>query len=93
MLAERNIHTLKKNGYTILLIADPEIILNRLRQDPITEERRPPLSEGPWDQEIRELVKMRSPLYMNAADHVIDTTSLDVEEVVDAIIQWWEGTR
>ncbi|MBW2038410.1 MAG: shikimate kinase [Deltaproteobacteria bacterium] len=93
VLDEENIRNLKRNGRTILLTADPETILDRLRKDPLTGGRRPPLSRDLWEREIRDLIQMRTPSYLNSADYVIETTQLGVEEVVEVIIQWWEGLK
>ena len=93
ILNRENIRTLRSNGRTVLLTADPETILDRLRKDPLTEGRRPPLGDDLWEREVRDLIRARETTYLNSADHVIDTTQLGVDEVVEAVIQWWEETR
>ena len=91
-----NIRKLKRNGRILLLTADAEVLLKRLRGDPATHDRRPPLAPrtggNERDREVREALEKRAPYYFAAADHVIDTTVLSVSEVVAVAAKWWEKT-
>jgi shikimate kinase len=92
VLASENVRNLRRNGRILLLSADPDALLERLRRDPGTRDRRPPLGTDQWDREVRDALEKRAPYYLDAADHVVDTTRLSVPEVVAAVLQWWEET-
>ncbi|MBI4399114.1 shikimate kinase [Candidatus Micrarchaeota archaeon] len=80
VLFEENIKNLKKHGKLICLTASPEEIYKRIEK----ETHRPLLKTPDAKTKIRELLKLRAPLYAKA-DHIIDTTNLNVDEVVEKI--------
>lgn len=77
VLNKINIDRLRKNGTIILLTASIEMINKR-----IAGSNRPPLEASNED-----LLKFREPFYNSAADLIIDTTNLSVEEVADIIVE------
>lgn len=82
VLNKINIDRLKKNSIVILLEAPHEIILKRISND----NGRPLLNTPDQLKEIKNLLEAREPFYKSAADVVIDTTDLNVVEVVNEII-------
>ena len=86
VLDSENVRNLKKNGVVILLEAKPETILDRMRSDKKTEGQRPGLTGKDPYGEIEEVLKARRPFYNRAMDFSIDTTSKDVESIVNEII-------
>ncbi len=74
-----NVERLRKKGVIFLLNASPESILRRTSED----HKRPLLgSSNPL-----ALLKNRMPFYRSAADFIIDTTELAVNEVVTAVMR------
>ncbi|MCX6007893.1 MAG: shikimate kinase [Chloroflexi bacterium] len=83
VLNPSNIDCLKKNAVIIYLEAGPEVILQRVKG---SAEIRPLLQSTNPARSIGELLKARRPLYEQAADIMIDTSGLRVNEVVNKII-------
>ncbi len=77
-----NIDRLKKNAVLILLTASPETILKRTSSD----NERPLLNALSRLEKIKELLEFRKPFYNSSAYFTIDTTNLEIDEVVDKII-------
>jgi XRE family aerobic/anaerobic benzoate catabolism transcriptional regulator len=71
---------LRRGALTIWLRADPEDHWNRVVQQ---GDRRPMADHPEAMAELRRLLARREPLYAEA-HHVVDTSGLDLEHVVDA---------
>jgi shikimate kinase len=84
VLNKINIDRLKQKGVVVRLTATPTVILKRCAQDGDT---RPLLNAPDMLENIKNLLKFREPLYERAADLTINTSKLEVEEVVDQIIK------
>ena len=78
---EENLANLRKSGLIICLKAEIDTILDRSKDT----EQRPLLNVEDPRNRISELLEKREPFY-NQADHIIDTTKLEIKEVVDRII-------
>lgn len=83
VLREKNIQNLRRNGVIIYLHASPEAIYERVKN----QSHRPLLQVKDPLGKIRELLEFRAPFYANN-DHVIDTSNLTVEEVVDEVLNY-----
>ncbi|MFQ6076025.1 MAG: shikimate kinase [Candidatus Bathyarchaeia archaeon] len=88
VLDEINVENLRKSTVLLLLSASPEIILNRVSKD---GETRPLLNVQDKMERIRGLLEFRQPFYLRAADHVIDTSDLEPDQVVDEIMEFVKG--
>ncbi len=84
VLNKINIDRLRKECIIIYLTASPEVILKRLADDEI---ERPLLAVPDRAGKIRELLRFRRPYYGRAADIKIDTTKMDVRQVVKKIVK------
>jgi len=84
-----NIDNLKKNSRIILLTASPEAILERVLKD---GEQRPLLETQDKLERIKQLLSLREHLYKRSADFEIDTSNLDVDQVVDEILEYLKDT-
>ncbi len=78
---EENLTNLKKSGTVICLSADIDTILKRTQDC----EDRPLLNVDDRKSCINNLLKKREPFY-NQANHTINTTNLNIQEVVNKII-------
>ncbi|MBI5115147.1 shikimate kinase [Candidatus Poribacteria bacterium] len=86
----RNIDSLKKNGIIFWLVADEETIVSRIMYD----HQRPSLTgTKSFLEEVTEVLAERTPKYRAAADHVIDTAVMSVEEAVNTIVQIFADTK
>jgi len=73
-------------GKVIWLRAEPVVLWQRLRDDPVTLERRPNLAEGGLE-EIDKLVRQRTPLYEKCADIEVNTDDKTPVEVAESIYE------
>jgi len=78
---EENLANLKQSGTVICLSADIDTILKRAQDS----KDRPLLNVEDRKSRTSDLLKEREPFY-NQANHTIDTTNLNIQEVVDKII-------
>ncbi len=67
VLKAENISLLKSSGLVVFLDVSPETVINRLKNDTT----RPLLMRPDRDNVIRELLTLRKPLYLTAADVVL----------------------
>ena len=81
-----NVNALKKNGLILWLKADKRTLLKRLNQDPGTGTRRPTLTGKGTSEELKEVMSLREPIYEQVSEIEIDTSTLDVETVVENIL-------
>lgn len=88
---EENLSLLKAAGTIVYLIASPEELARRIHAMPGVR----PLIDGDGarktlpevEERVRELLAERLPLYERAADVVIETTGLTVEEVCQRVVR------
>jgi shikimate kinase len=85
VLRPGNRERMRSAGAVIWLTASAETLRQRIELDPRTAMRRPDLAAGGLD-EIREMSKMREPLYRECAQWTISTDGLTPEAVADAIV-------
>ena len=79
---EENYKVCKQNGLIIMLWAEPEVIFERIQND----KNRPLLSGVNKYERIVELLQKRKSIYERIF-HQIDTSSLNVQEVVNKVIK------
>ena len=83
-----NPHTrrdLKAAGPVVWLRADAEELDRRINSDPSTAQRRPDLTAAGGREEIDSLLKIRNPLYKDAATLVVDA-ECRTDEIVRRIL-------
>ena len=84
---EGNVKNLKRNGWLIWLRGDAEVLKKRMDREQRSGKIRPSLTgAGPLD-EIRQVLNVRTPLYREAGDFMVDTGTLSVREVAASIIK------
>lgn len=83
VLEPQNVTRLRRNSVVVFLTAPLEEILHRAARD---GRSRPLLNIPDREARVRELLTFRHPLYIRAADYIVDTSGLDAEEVAEAII-------
>ena len=85
VLNASNVENLKRSSVFFLLTASSEVILDRITKD---GESRPLLNVQDRMKKIENLMGFRQPFYLKAADHVINTTDLEIDQVVDNILNF-----
>ncbi|MEW6103006.1 MAG: shikimate kinase [bacterium] len=84
-----NVENLRKNGTLFFLKTKGNVIYERIKGD----KQRPLLSVDDPISAIRRILKARLPLYKEAADWTIDTSSLSISEVADRVIKKIKGGK
>ncbi len=83
VLNQINVDRLKKQSVIVYLTASPEVILKRTSSD---KDERPLLVAEDKASKVDALLKLRKPFYDRAADMTVDTSELEVTEVVEQIL-------
>ncbi len=79
-----NMERLGASGRVVWLRAGVEIIISRISGD----SARPPLREGSsLTDEVREVLRSRTPLYEKYSDFIVDTDCRSPREVAETIIE------
>jgi len=81
-----NVRALKRNGFIIWLRADVQVLLQRMAKDLRTPTGRPSLTGKGALEELKEVLTQREDLYENASEVQVDTSLLDVDEVVNNVL-------
>ena len=81
-MRDRNVAEMKKNGRVILLCAEPETVLTRLKED----HSRPLLENNKNVEFVSGLMEKRRAKYEAAADIIIRTDHKSVQEICDEIL-------
>lgn len=87
VMHEAEMEALKKEALVVWLSAPVESIIERLSRDPKTATQRPSLTEKSLEEEVRELLSRREPLYARFADLRISSEGLSPEEIVQKILE------
>lgn len=93
ILREANRARLRETGCVVYLKAEPALLAERLRRDPLTGQR-PALTDKPLEDELRCVLVEREPLYQAAAHLVLDAGAelpVLLEAVLSAYNGWLEG--
>jgi len=80
-----NLTDFASNGLVVCLSASPETILNRVRND-----QNRPLLAGDKEQQIRDLLQQRQPLY-DAIPFQVETDSRTPEQIAESILQQYRS--
>ncbi|WP_343209739.1 shikimate kinase [Anaerolentibacter hominis] len=83
VLRKQNVESMKRNGRIVLLTAEPDSILERVR----SSRERPILNDHMNVPYIRGLMEKREPYYRAAADFVVRTDGKSKEEIVREILE------
>lgn len=86
VIQQENVSLLREKGFVVWLKAEAPILRARMFKEEHAGNVRPALTGSDSLTEIEEVLALRTPLYQQAADLVVDTTDLSAEEVARAII-------
>jgi shikimate kinase len=89
VVREANRRRLREFGFVVWLTADPEVLSARLKADPKGLESRPALTPAGTLAEIAQVLEVRTPLYREVADAVVDTTGRSLTRAADAVMEAW----
>lgn len=81
-MREENVEEMRKSGSIICLTATPEVIYERVK-----DSRERPILNGNMNVEyIAELMEKRRPFYEKAANIIIDTSHMRIDQVAEAVL-------
>jgi shikimate kinase len=83
VLNQINIDRLRVNGVIVYFTASPEAILERTSSD---KDERPLLVAEDKAAKVKALLQFRKPFYERSADITVDTSKLEVAEVVERVM-------
>ena len=89
VLREENRRRMKSSGKAVWLRARPQTLLARIEADATTRERRPNLTSAGGLAEIEALLSVRTPIYAECADFVVDVDEISSAVAAEAIVAWW----
>jgi shikimate kinase len=92
VMDEGNCDILKKHGLLIWLRADVMTMVERMRDDATSKERRPPFLHDDTFRETEDVLKQRIPVYRGLADFSLDTKGKNIDEIVNAVCEFLNGT-
>lgn len=84
VLNKVNIDNLKLNCHIVLLEASLEEIFKRAMKD--GKETRPVINKDDPKKEIEKALTFRKPYYQAAAEFIIETTSKEIQDIVEEIV-------
>lgn len=87
VMDEDNVKNLKENAWIVWLDGKPEVLKNRMDRERRTGKIRPSLTGADPLEEIEQVLSMRRPLYEDAGDLTVDTSSLSIQEASALIIK------
>lgn len=90
ILREANRRRLRDFGFIAWLTAHPSVLARRLEADRLGLAGRPPLTMGGTLEEIVQVLAVRTPLYTELADAMIETDDKSPDQVADSILDRWE---
>lgn len=93
VLDERNVERLRSTAWLVFLDAPAEVLWSRIQSDPAGRTSRPALTSLPGIEEVRELLKVRRPLYLRIADRAVDASVLSMERLAQQIKKDFEDYR
>lgn len=85
-----NMEALRPAGCFVWLTADESTIVARMTQDGKTDAQRPPLGGGDSASEVSRVLRERMPIYRAAAQLVLDTTDMGLDETVEEICKYFK---
>jgi shikimate kinase len=87
VIQQENVCLLRQNGFVVWLKGEARILRARMLKEEHAGNVRPPLTGSDSLAEIEEVLALRTPLYQQVADLVVDTTDLSANEVARAIME------
>lgn len=86
VMDEENVKNLKENAWIVWLKGNPDVLKERMDKERRSGKIRPSLTGADPLEEIKEVLHIRSPMYQQAADLMVDTNHLTLKEVAASII-------
>jgi shikimate kinase len=89
VVREANRRLLRAFGFIVWLTAEPAELAHRIESDPRGLTARPALTADGTIAELAQVIEVRTPLYREVADAVIETGGKTPDQVAAAILEIW----
>lgn len=87
VMDEENVENLKRNGWIVWLNGKAQVLKERMDKEQRSGVIRPSLTGLDPLEEIKEVLRERTPLYDKACNFRVDASKLSLREVADVIIK------
>ncbi len=87
VLAEVNRRLMRAAGPVVWLQATAETLARRISEDNSSAQRRPSLTGKSVCEEIADVLTMRTPVYQEAATHIIDADQQTPDQIADTVLK------
>jgi len=87
VMDKENVKNLKENGWIVWLKGESEVLKARMDNEQKSGKIRPSLTGADPLEEIKQVLEARTPLYEQASNLMVDTTTLSLREVTSSIIK------
>lgn len=87
VLRASNVSRLRESGRVIWLRASIDELRRRIEADPRSVEDRPALAGASAVDEVERVLTERLPLYEAAADRIVDTDGLSIDDIVRELVR------
>ena len=87
VMDKENVKNLKETGWIVWLKGESEVLKARMDNEQKSGKIRPSLTGADPLEEIKQVLEERTPLYEQAANLVVDTTSFSPMEAASSIIK------
>ncbi len=87
VIDEENVENLKENGLIIWLNGKAEVLKERMAVDQRSGKLRPALTGNDPLEEIKQVLGLREPLYEQAANLMVDSGTLSLQDVAASVIK------
>jgi len=87
VMVEENVKNLKKNGFLVWLNGKAKVFKERMEREQKSGKIRPSLTGADPLEEIKQVLDIRTPLYEQAGNLMVDTSSLSIREVATSILK------
>ena len=82
-----NVKNLNRNGFIVWLKGNAEVLKERMEKEQRSGNIRPSLTGVDPIEEINQVLDVRTPLYRQTGNLMVDTSLLSIEEVADAVMK------
>jgi shikimate kinase len=82
-----NVKNLKRNGWVVWLKADAQVVKDRMAREQSSGIRRPSLTGDDPLEEIEQVLSVRTPLYQQTGNFMVDTSTSSIREVAASIMK------
>ena len=87
VMDRNNVQNLNRNGFIVWLKGDAEVLKERMEKEQRSGKIRPSLTGIDPLEEINQVLSIRTPLYQQAGNLMVNTSHLSINDVVDRIIK------